>query len=185
MGPSWSHFGLARSPHERCWRLLGSMLPLVITLEPSWGHLGANTTKFLFNSYSLSFQFLVNFYFMSTCGRRTWGGFGAILGPSWGHLWPSWKRRSDSAKIARRLGESAFFEGWGGNLGAILGQPWAILGQLEGIIGDVGGISGLSCILEPSWGHLRTILGPSNFETRNTCVTLVCACACTGAKGYI
>ena len=61
LGPSWGHFGLARSPHERCWRLLGSMLPLVITLEPSWGYLGANKTKkntqCLFNVYSMSTHF--------------------------------------------------------------------------------------------------------------------------------
>ena len=70
MGPSWGHFGLVRSPHERCWRLLGSMLPLVITLEPSWGYLGANKTKCLLYVYPMSSQFLLAAAEHGPAGRK-------------------------------------------------------------------------------------------------------------------
>ena len=103
------------------------------------------------------------------------GHFGANFGQFWGHpgtqtsqtlllealsglslaYLDEEKRFSEISTAPRR---ERIFESQGGHLGTILGQPWAILGQIEGIIGDVGVVSGLSCILKPSWGHLRAIL---------------------------
>ena len=106
------------------------------------------------------------------------GHFGANLGQCLGHLgaqtsqtllletlsglslaYSDEKKRFSEISTAPR--RERIFESQGGHLGTILGQPWAILGQLEGIIGDVGVVSGLSCILKPSWGHLRAILEPT------------------------
>ena len=94
-----------------------------------------------------------------------WSHLGAILGHHRAILKPFWaskglgkrrktredQRRANSAKIARRLGESSIFDVPGSPVEAFLGQVWGILGSSCPLGANLMPSSGF---LERSWGHL-------------------------------
>ena len=71
--PSWGHLGPFWTSLKPSWAILGFIQGLSCILEPSWSHLGAISRP----SWSLA--------------RLRRSLFGAILGPSRDHIWPSWE----------------------------------------------------------------------------------------------
>ena len=154
--------------------------PRLAILEPFWGHLGAifghlgtntnrkperqqiDTPRPPFpradRSHSLPCWAILG---------QTWGNVWAILEPrraklffskpSRGYLWLIRTRRNDSAKLARRLGESAFSR----VREAILGPSWGNLGPFWASLKASSAMLGSSRVYLASCGHLRTILRPS------------------------
>ena len=129
--------GSARAFLDPFWANLGSVWAILgqswVSLEPFWSHLGASS-----------------------------GHPRAILKPSWAAKGQGRRgkqreeqRLANSAKIARRLGESTVFHVLGRHVEAFLGQFWGILGSswaLGAVLGPSVGLLGLS------WG----ILGPTS-----------------------
>ena len=118
--------GSARAFLDPFWANLGSVWAILgqswVSLEPFWSHLGASS-----------------------------GHPRAILKPSWAAKGQGRRgkqreeqRLANSAKIARRLGESTVFHVLGRHVEAFLGQFWGILGSSWAHLG----------LLERSWGHL-------------------------------
>ena len=140
--------GSARAFLDPFWANLGSVWAILgqswVSLEPFWSHLGASS-----------------------------GHPRAILKPSWAAKGQGRRgkqreeqRLANSAKIARRPGESTVFHVLGRHVEAFLGQFWGILGSswaLGAVLGPSVGLLGPSWAypgaswaqLGASWGQLR------------------------------
>ena len=148
LGPFWAilgHLGAILGPS---WAILGHF-------GASWGHLGA----ILGPSWAIERLLGAILKSLGAFLGPFWGPPEALLGPSWGHLGAVMgvfgnsksregqehqetpRRWTNSAKIARRLGESTIFKGAGEHVEAFLRLSWAIFG--------------------PFWGHLGAVLQPS------------------------
>ena len=134
----------AQSDHIRAnmwsvWTLLG---PFWDFLGPSWGHLGADSSH-----------------------------PEAILGPilavkEQGRIGKNRQeqRRPNSAKMARRLGESTIFDVPRSPVEAFLGQFWSILGSSWAFKAVLGPFSGF---LEASWSHVGAFCAQSDHIRAN------------------
>ena len=137
--------GSARAFLDPFWANLGSVWAILgqswVSLEPFWSHLGASS-----------------------------GHPRAILKPSWATKGQERRgkqteeqRLANSAKIARRLGESTIFHVQGRHVEAFLGQFWGILGSswaFGAVLGPSVGLLGPSwAYLEASWAQLGASCG--------------------------